>query len=33
MDKIVAPERQASLRETLLALLAGGEGTKLAGSA
>ena len=33
MDKIVAPERQASLRETLLALLAGGEATKLAGSA
>ena len=33
MDKIVAPERQASLRETLLALLAGGAATKLAGSA
>jgi [protein-PII] uridylyltransferase len=33
MDKIVAPERQASLRESLLALLAGNEATKLAGSA
>jgi len=33
MDKIVDPERQASLRESLLALLAGNEATKLAGSA
>jgi len=33
MDKIVDPERQGSLRESLLALLAGNEATKLAGSA
>jgi [protein-PII] uridylyltransferase len=33
MDKIIDPERQASLRDTLLALLAGVESTKLAGSA
>jgi [protein-PII] uridylyltransferase len=33
MDKITDPERQASLRETLLALLAGVDSTKLAGSA
>jgi len=32
MDKIVDPGRQAHLRETLLALLAGGETAKLAGS-
>jgi [protein-PII] uridylyltransferase len=32
MDKITDPERQASLRDTLLALLAGVDATKLAGS-
>jgi [protein-PII] uridylyltransferase len=33
MDKIIDPERQASLRDTLLALLAGSESVKRAGSA
>ena len=33
MDKIIDPERQGSLRETLLALLAGVESTKLAARA